>query len=213
MANLVEQVLSRKSNLLVLKVFLQQIYLLGFRFLDNKTRHKIFINYSSLFSGVRKRYLLRLNASALLLLPWGVLRKNWPKSSLVIDQWCIFLLELSMEKMPKKGKKKKTKAVQDTPRSDPILIERYDPPPPPREKVRNKLTRIFFVKLLQGRPCTRWRLETVLDRKKRHFPLKTLCFPSPPQLESSDKFGIKMVLSEGIPALKTLRLPLKSRRN
>ena len=76
MATLVEQVLSRKSNLLVLKVFLQQIYLLGFRFLDNKTKHKIFINYSSQFSGVRKRYLLRLNASALLVLPRGVLRKN-----------------------------------------------------------------------------------------------------------------------------------------
>ena len=37
--------------------------------------------------------------------------------------------------MPKKGKKKKTKTVDETPRSDPMLIERYDPPPPPRDQV------------------------------------------------------------------------------
>ena len=37
--------------------------------------------------------------------------------------------------MPKKGKKKKILSDKDTPRSDPIVPEQFEPPPQPREKV------------------------------------------------------------------------------
>ena len=37
--------------------------------------------------------------------------------------------------MPKKGKKKKILSDKDTPRSDPIVPEQFEPPLQPREKV------------------------------------------------------------------------------
>ena len=39
-------------------------------------------------------------------------------------------------KMPKKTKKKKTlRSDDETPRHDPVMPEKFEPPPPPRDKV------------------------------------------------------------------------------